>query len=155
MNPETTSGGRALRFYASVRISVRAGERITGKNKDDVIGHVINTRIVKNKTASPFKKASFELIYGKGVDKVKEIIDIALLGNIIQRAGAYYQIKDEDGEIIIRNFNNEDIKLSFQGKDKFADYLKTDNELCLMLEHSVRTGDPLNIDKLKITEDTK
>lgn len=133
-NPETTPGGRALKFYSSVRIEVRSGERIT--NKNEVIGHIVNAKVAKNKTGMPFRKASFELIYGEGVDRVKEIVDIALLAGYVNRAGSYYQIKDENGDIITRNGT----KLSFQGKDSFANYLKEDTELLNILEEAIRSG---------------
>ena len=153
MNPETTSGGRALAFYSSIRVSIRAGERIADpNNKDEIIGHNVNINITKNKTARPFKKTSFELLYGIGVDKVSEVVDISLLGNFIQRSGAYYQIREDANNkdsVITRKFNGEDVKLSFQGKNSLVDYLKMDNELYHILEHAVMTGESLPIESIK------
>lgn len=91
-NPETTSGGRALKFYASVRLDVRKADVL--KNGASIIGHKIRIKVVKNKVAPPFKQAEFDLIYGKGIDTAGEIIDIATEADIIKRAGSYYSYKD-------------------------------------------------------------
>lgn len=146
MNPETTSGGRALKFFASIRVSIRAGEQIK-EGKDEVIGHTMNIRIVKNKTAQPYRKASFDLIYGQGIDNLAEIIDIAEIAGYMQKSGAYYQIREDANDkntIINRHFNGELIKLSFYKKD-WLTYLNQDTELKEILEDLVRNGGYLNI----------
>ena len=153
MNPETTSGGRALSFYASIRVNIRPGERIPDpQRKDEIMGHIVNVNVTKNKTARPFKKSSFELIYGKGVDTVSEIADIALLANFVQRAGAYYQLRkdpEDKDTIITRKFREEDVKLSFQGKEAFVNYLKQDMALYEILEQAVRSGNPPSIEDIE------
>jgi recombination protein RecA len=151
-NPETTSGGRSLAFYSSVRVNIRPGERIPDPHKkDEVMGHIVNVNIVKNKTARPFKKGSFELIYGIGVDAVSEIADIALLGDFVQRAGAYYQIRENPRDkdtVITRHFNGEEVKLSFQGKDAFVSHLKEDTGLYEILDRAVRTGEAPSVEEI-------
>jgi recombination protein RecA len=88
-NPETTPGGRALKFYSSVRLEVRRGEAI--KNGTDLVGNSVNVKVVKNKVAPPFKSCSLELIYGKGLSKEGEILDLAVKYDIINKSGAWYE----------------------------------------------------------------
>ena len=92
-NPETTSGGNALKFYASQRLDIRRGEPI--KNGDDVIGAVTKVKVVKNKVAVPFKQALFRIIYGKGIDQESDVIGVAVGFGIIERAGAWYSYEGE------------------------------------------------------------
>jgi len=92
-NPETTSGGRALKFYATIRLDVRRGEQI--KNGTELIGNKMNIRVVKNKVAPPFKLASVELIYGHGISKAAELVDLASELDIIKKAGSWYSYGEE------------------------------------------------------------
>ena len=92
-NPETTSGGRALRFYASIRIDIRKSEAI--KNGTEIIGNKTNVKIVKNKVAPPFKVAQVEILYGIGISRIGEVIDMATNYNIIQKSGAWFSYNDE------------------------------------------------------------
>lgn len=97
-NPETTSGGRALRFYASVRIEARKGDTI--KQGDRNIGHLVKCSIKKNKVAPPFQNTEYPVYYGLGIDKIDEIANVAVEEGIIKRAGAWFSYLNEDGEVI-------------------------------------------------------
>jgi recombination protein RecA len=111
-NPETTPGGRALKFYASVRLDVRRGEQI--KNGEQVIGNRTNIKVVKNKVAPPFKTAAVDIMYGEGISKEGEIVDLASDLSIIEKTGAWY------------SYNGEKIG---QGKENVKLYLKNNPEL--------------------------
>ena len=104
-NPETTTGGKALKFYASIRIDVRKSEAI--KNGTDIIGNKVNVKIVKNKVAPPFKTATVDIMYGKGISKIGELIELAAERDIIQKAGAWFSYKGEkigQGKEAVRAF---------------------------------------------------
>ena len=92
-NPETTSGGRALKFYASIRIDIRKSDAIK-QGSDNIIGNFVNVRIIKNKVAPPLKTCKLEIIYGKGIGKINELIDLALEFGLLKRAGSWYEIGD-------------------------------------------------------------
>ena len=92
-NPETTTGGNALKFYASVRLDIRRGNAI--KDQDEVLGNETKVKVVKNKVAPPFKIAEFEIIYGEGVSRLGEIIDLAVKNEIIEKSGSWYAYKGE------------------------------------------------------------
>ena len=118
-NPETTPGGRALKFYSTIRLDVRRGEQI--KNGDNVIGNKTNVKVVKNKVAPPFKTASLEIMYGEGVSREAEIIDLASEIGIIDKSGAWYSYKGEkigQGKENAKAFlkNNPDIKEEIEEK---------------------------------------
>ena len=120
-NPETTPGGRALKFYATIRLDVRRGEQI--KVGDQILGNKTNIKVVKNKVAPPFKTASVDIMYGTGVSREGEIIDIASDLNILDKSGAWYAYNDE--------------KIG-QGKENVKLYLKENKELAQELETKIR-----------------
>lgn len=92
-NPETTTGGRALKFYSSVRIEIRRGEAL--KNGSEIFGNKTNIKVVKNKVAPPFKSTSVDIIYGKGISRDGEVLDLAVEHNIVDKSGAWYAYKGE------------------------------------------------------------
>jgi recombination protein RecA len=93
-NPETTTGGNALKFYSSVRMDIRSKEKIT-KN-EEIIGHMVRVKIVKNKVAPPFREAEFDMIHGEGIDKISSLIDAAVKYNVIEKAGAWFKRNGEN-----------------------------------------------------------
>ncbi|MDD2203048.1 MAG: recombinase RecA [Bacilli bacterium] len=92
-NPETTPGGRALKFYSSVRLDIRRAEQI--KQGDNIIGNKTNIKVVKNKMAPPFKIASVEIMYGEGISRTGELVDLAAEANILEKSGSWYAYKGE------------------------------------------------------------
>ena len=131
-NPETTPGGRALKFYSTIRMDVRRSEQI--KQGDSVIGNKTTVKIVKNKVAPPFKTAVVEIMYGEGVSRVSEIIDLGVEAGIIDKSGAWY------------SYNGE--KLG-QGKETVKALLKENDKLRDELEQKVREHFNMTIKKEK------
>ncbi len=120
-NPEVTPGGRALKFYSSVRLDVRQTEKI--KEGDKIVGSRVKVKVVKNKVAPPFKEAQFVLIHGQGIDKEADLLEIATALNIIQKSGATY------------SFENEKISVGWENAVKT---LKENRELAKKIENEVR-----------------
>lgn len=120
-NPETTPGGRALKFYSTIRLDVRRGEQI--KNGDNVIGNKTNVKVVKNKVAPPFKTAPVEIMYGVGVSREAEILDLASEIGIVDKSGAWYAYKGE--------------KIG-QGKENAKQFLKDNPKIKEEIENKVR-----------------
>ena len=119
-NPETTTGGNALKFYASVRLDIRKSQAI--KDGDNIIGNLVKVKVVKNKVAPPFRKAEFEITFGEGISKVGEIVDMGVEYGIIKKSGSW--------------FSYEDSKLA-QGRDAVKTLLKDNPELCEELEAKI------------------
>ena len=120
-NPETTTGGRALKFYATIRLEIRRGEAI--KDGATILGNRTNIKVVKNKVAPPFKTAEVDIIYGKGISKVGEIVDLAVQYDIIQKSGAW--------------FSYEGNKIG-QGRENAKEYLVNNPEVALEIENKIR-----------------
>ena len=119
-NPEVTPGGRALKFYSSVRLEVRRVDSI--KSGQDIIGNRTKVKVVKNKVAPPFKIAEFDIMYGKGISREGDIVDMAAKYGIIKKAGAWYSYQDE--------------KIG-QGRDKAKQFLKDNPETAKIIENLV------------------
>jgi len=120
-NPETTTGGNALKFYASVRIDIRRTGSI--KKGEEVIGNETRAKVVKNKVAPPFRQAEFDILYGEGISREGEIIELGVLHKLIEKSGAWYSYgKDRIG----------------QGKDNTRDFLKSNPEMAKEIEAKIR-----------------
>lgn len=122
-NPETTTGGNALKFYASVRLDIRRVGSI--KKGEEVIGNETRVKVVKNKVAPPFKEAHFDILYGEGISREGEIIELGVQHKIIDKSGAWY------------SYNGEKIG---QGKDNAREFLKSHPSLALEIENKVRAA---------------
>jgi len=122
-NPETTTGGNALKFYASVRLDIRRTGSI--KSGDEVIGNETKVKVVKNKVAPPFKEAHFDILYGEGSSREGEILDLGADHKVVEKSGAWY------------SYNGERIG---QGKDNARNYLKEHPELAYEIENKVRAA---------------
>lgn len=120
-NPETTTGGRALKFYASIRLDVRRIDSI--KNGSEVVGNRTRIKVVKNKVAPPFKTAEFDIIYGEGISKESSVLDLAIANKIISKSGAWYYYGD--------------MRMA-QGRDNARLFLKDNSELCDEIEAKLR-----------------
>ena len=120
-NPETTTGGNALKYYASVRLEIRRTEGIKGDGED--VGNHVRVRVLKNKVAPPFRTAEFDIIFGKGICKIGNILDVAVNLNIVNKAGSWFSFKEE--------------KLG-QGRDKAKEYLTEHPEVLQEIETLVR-----------------
>jgi len=126
-NPETTTGGRALKFYASVRIDIRKTEQI--KEGGEVIGNRVKCKVVKNKVAPPFRVAQFDILYGKGISRATEVVDYAIATDIINKSGSWFSYKGE--------------RLA-QGKDNVRKALDADPALMAEIEEAVRVASEKN-----------
>ncbi|NMW85871.1 recombinase RecA [Peptoniphilus sp. AGMB00490] len=120
-NPETTTGGRALKFYSSVRLDIRRSEII--KKGDEIIGNRVKVKVVKNKIAPPFRQAEFDIMYGKGISSVGNILDVAAEADIVKKAGAWYSYGEE--------------RLG-QGRENSKEFLEKNPEILKEIEHKVR-----------------
>ena len=122
-NPEVTTGGRALKFYASVRIDVRRIEAL--KNGSEIVGNRTRAKVVKNKVAPPFREAEFEIMYGEGISKLGELVDLAVKLDLIQKSGSWFSMGDT--------------RLG-QGKDAVKKYLQDNPELAEKIEAEIRAN---------------
>jgi recombination protein RecA len=123
-NPETTTGGTALKFYASIRLDIRRMEAL--KNEEGIYGSRTKVKVVKNKLAPPFKEAQFEIIYGKGISKEGELIDLGTTTNIIEKSGTWYSYQDErmgQGRENAKNFLKENPKIATEIEKRIKEQL--------------------------------
>jgi recombination protein RecA len=135
-NPETTTGGRALKFYSSVRLDVRRIESL--KQGGEVIGNRTRVKVVKNKVAPPFKEAEFDIMFGEGISMVGDILDLAAGCDVINKSGAWYA------------YNGEKIG---QGRENAKQYLKDHPEMCDEVAGLVRAHYGLDKDNKAVTEE--
>ena len=144
-NPETTPGGRALKFYSSIRIDIRRTETL--KSGVEMIGIKTKVKIVKNKVAPPFKVVEFDLMYGKGISKVGELIDLGAKAEIVEKSGAWYAYKGE--------------KIG-QGRENAKIYLEQNPKVAAEIEMAIREkagvitkkieGNPLDQEKIEASQ---
>ncbi|MBX3595165.1 recombinase RecA [Sphingomonas sp.] len=120
-NPETTTGGNALKFYASVRLDIRRTGQI--KDRDDIIGNTTRVKVVKNKVAPPFKQVEFDIMYGEGVSKIGEILDLGVKAGLVEKSGAW--------------FSYDSIRIG-QGRENAKNFLKENPDVCTRLESAIR-----------------
>ena len=140
-NPETTTGGRALKFYSSIRLDVRKVETL--KQGGEMVGNHTRIKVVKNKVAPPFKQAEFDIMFGEGISKEGDILDLAVEHQIINKSGAW--------------FSYEGSKIG-QGRENAKNYLRQNPEVCKEVEHKVRVACHLEEEDAsaeKETENTK
>lgn len=137
-NPETTAGGRALKFYASVRLDIRRIESI--KNGDEFLGNKVRVKVIKNKVASPFKQAEFDIMFNEGISKEGNLVDVAVNNGIIQKSGAW--------------FSYNDIRLG-QGRENAKKFLKENSALSLEIENLIREKNNMPLISVSSAESKK
>jgi len=125
-SPETTTGGNALKFYASVRLDIRRIGAI--KDRDEVVGNQTRVKVVKNKVAPPFKQVEFDIMYGEGVSKVGELVDLGVKAGVVEKSGAWY------------SYDSQRIG---QGRENAKTFLKTNPEVAARIETAVRSSSGL------------
>jgi recombination protein RecA len=126
-NPETTTGGNALKFYASVRLDIRRIGAI--KDRDEVVGNTTRVKVVKNKVAPPFKQVEFDIMYGEGISKTGELIDLGVKAGVVEKSGAWF------------SFNDERIG---QGRENAKQFLKDNPDVAAQIEDKIRAGHGLD-----------
>ena len=134
-NPETTTGGNALKFYASVRLDIRRIGQI--KDREEIVGNQTRVKVVKNKVAPPFKQVEFDIMYGEGISKTGELIDLGSKVNIVEKSGAWFSY---DGNRI------------GQGRENAKAFLKENPKVAAAIEKAIRQNAGLIVDKLLIED---
>jgi recombination protein RecA len=120
-SPETTTGGNALKFYASVRLDIRRTGSV--KNRDEIVGNNVRVKVVKNKVAPPFREVEFDIMYGEGISKLGEIIDLGVKAGVIEKSGSW--------------FSYNSIRIG-QGRDNVREFLKANGDIAREIEAAVR-----------------
>ena len=134
-NPETTTGGNALKFYASVRMDIRRIGAI--KDREEIIGNQTRVKVVKNKLAPPFKTVEFDIMYGEGISKTGEILDLAVKNSLVEKSGAWY------------SYNSERIG---QGRENAKIYLKENPEIAQTIEDTIRSQNQEKVTEIEDSE---
>jgi recombination protein RecA len=140
-SPETTSGGNALKFYASVRLDIRRIGAI--KDRDEVVGNTTRVKVVKNKVAPPFKQVEFDIMYGEGISKTGELIDLGVKAGVVEKSGAWYSYRDQ--------------RIG-QGRENAKTFLKENRDIALDIEDKIRAAHGLDFamsgtDQAEVLED--
>jgi recombination protein RecA len=120
-NPETTTGGNALKFYASVRLDIRRTGQI--KDREDIVGNTTRVKVVKNKVAPPFKQVEFDIMYGQGISKIGEILDLGVKAGLVEKSGAW--------------FSYDSVRIG-QGRENAKTYLADNPDMANRLESAIR-----------------
>ncbi len=136
-NPETTTGGNALKFYASVRLDIRRIGQI--KEREEVVGSQTRVKVVKNKVAPPFKQVEFDIMYGEGISKTGELVDLGVKAGIVEKSGAWISY---EGERI------------GQGRENAKAFLKDNPKVAAAIERAVRENAGLIVEKMLVEADT-
>lgn len=134
-SPETTSGGNALKFYASVRLDIRRIGAV--KDRDEVVGNATRVKVVKNKVAPPFKEVEFDIMYGEGISKMGELIDLGVKAGVVDKSGSWYSYGDE--------------RIG-QGRENAKTYLRTNTRSALEIEDKIRAAHGLDFDMPPIVD---
>ena len=137
-NPETTSGGNALKFYASVRLDIRRIGAI--KDRDDIVGNQTRVKVVKNKVAPPFRVVEFDIMYGEGISKTGELLDLGVNANIVEKAGAWF------------SYNGERIG---QGRENAKKFLRENSGVAATIENAVRENAGLVAEAMLVGSDSE
>ncbi|MEM9032601.1 MAG: DNA recombination/repair protein RecA, partial [Pseudomonadota bacterium] len=134
-SPETTTGGNALKFYSSVRLDIRRIGAI--KDRDEVVGNATRVKVVKNKVAPPFKQVEFDIMYGEGISKTGELLDLGVKAGVVEKSGAWFSYGDE--------------RIG-QGRENAKGFLKENPDIALEIEDKIRAAHGLDFD---MPEDAK
>jgi len=132
-SPETTTGGNALKFYASVRLDIRRIGSV--KQRDEIIGNNVRVKVVKNKVAPPFREVEFDIMYGQGISKLGEVIDLGVKAGVIEKSGSWF------------SYNSQRIG---QGRDNVREFLKANPDLANEIEQKVRGNSEVIVDELLV-----
>ncbi len=135
-SPETTSGGNALKFYASVRLDIRRIGAI--KDRDEVVGNATRVKVVKNKVAPPFKQVEFDIMYGEGISKTGELIDLGVKAGVVEKSGSWFSFGDE--------------RIG-QGRENAKQFLRDNPQIALTIEDKIRAAHGLEFDLLPSADD--
>ena len=135
-NPETTTGGNALKFYASVRLDIRRTGSI--KDRDEVVGNATRVKVVKNKVAPPFRQVEFDIMYGEGISKVGELLDLGVKAGVVEKSGSWYSYGDE--------------RIG-QGRENAKQFLRDNSEIAFAIEDKIRASHGLDFGASEEGED--
>jgi recombination protein RecA len=132
-SPETTTGGNALKFYASVRLDIRRIGSV--KQRDEVVGNNVRVKVVKNKVAPPFREVEFDIMYGQGISKLGEIIDLGVKAGVVEKSGSWF------------SYNSTRIG---QGRDNAREFLKANPDIAVEIERAVRGASNVIVEELLV-----